>query len=729
MNPLDQLCALYGVHQEYYTIWGEHHPTSERTKRAVLAAMGVPAEDDAAVEASLSAHQDRQWRRLLPPVLVVRELSGPCRIPLNLPVALDQAACHWRLRTEFGQELGEEFVPASLEAGGRHQLDGQERVRRLLVFEPPAETGYRRLTVDGGAGMQAEMTLIVAPHAGYTPPAIQGAGRKWGIAAQLYGVRSAHNWGMGDFSDLRALVEFCADAGAATVLLNPLHALFPAAPERASPYSPSSRMWFNTLYLDVEAIADFAECAAAREMAASQVFRHRLGALRESGQVDYAGVAAAKRELLERLYRHFRQGHLEAGGARGQAFRAFQGAHGASLRKLAEFEALQEHFQAAEGAAWGWPAWPEAYRDHRADEVAAFAEANLERVEFYEYLQWQACLQPEAAGQASWERGLGIGIMLDLAIGVAEGGAAPWTPPELYALTASAGAPPDEINLMGQDWGLPPWIPHRLREAAYEPFIELLRANMRFAGALRIDHVMGLYRLFWVVRGFTAVDGCYVSYPFEDLLGILALESQRNRCLVVGEDLGTVPDEVRHALHPAGVLSTRVLYFERREDGRMKPPQDYPLQAAAAVTTHDLPTLAGFWQGLDISLRDRLGLFPSDEVRDRQIAARAADRPHLLQALEQEGLLPAGGSTLPESFPAMTAELARAVYAYLARSPAKLLLLQMEDALGVAEQPNLPGTTEAVYPDWRLKLPAELEDWRHHPWLQGFGQALRRDRP
>ncbi|MEW6133470.1 MAG: 4-alpha-glucanotransferase [Pseudomonadota bacterium] len=729
MNPLDKLCAHYGVYQEYYTIWGEHHPTSERTKRAILGAMGIAAEDDAAVERSLREYEDRHWRRLLPPVMVVRESSGPCRILLGLPAAFEQSACHWRLRTEFGQELEGEFVPAGLEEAGRRHQDGQEQVRRILVLDLPLETGYHRLRVDCGNGLNGEMPLIVAPHACYTPPAIQGNRRSWGFAAQLYGLRSTHNWGMGDFSDLRALVEFCADASAGTLLLNPLHALFPDAPEHASPYSPSSRVWFNTLYLDVEAVDDFAECAAAQEMAASHVFQQRLGALRASAEVDYAGVAAAKREMLELLYRHFRKRHLEPGSERGRAFRAFQSEHGESLRRLAEFEALQEYFHGGDEAAWGWPSWPETYRNPQAAEVAAFAEANLERVEYYEYLQWQTFLQLEAAGRISTERGLGIGIMLDLAIGVAEGGAATWTRPELHALSASAGAPPDEINLLGQDWGLPPWIPHKLTEAAYEPFIELLRTNMRFAGALRIDHVMGLYRLFWVVRGFTAVEGCYVSYPFEDLLGILALESQRNRCLVVGEDLGTVPDEVRHALHPAGVLSTRVLYFERRDDGRMKPPHDYPAQAAATVTTHDLPTLAGFWRGLDIELRERLQLFPSEEVRDRQIAARNADRIHLLQALEVEGLLPAGGGAQPESFPDMTPELAQAVYAYLARSPSKLLLVQMEDGLGVAEQPNLPGTTEAVYPCWRLKLPAALEDWRENNWLQGIIAALRRQRP
>lgn len=728
MSPLDRLCSIYGIHQEYYTIWGQHHPTGERAKRAILAAMGVPAEDDAAIASSLREHERAAWARLLPPVFVGREHAGPYRIALVIPGALDHAAWSWQLRTENGRELGGEFVPAALEEGGRQQLDGQEFVRRTLALDPAVETGYHRLFIACGNEIRGEMSLIVAPQTCYTPPAIEDDGRVWGFAVQLYGVRASRNWGMGDFSDLGAMVDFSTAAGAGTVLLNPLHALFPEAPAHASPYSPSSRVWFNSLYLDVEAIADFAECEAARERVAAPEFQEKLRTLRDSAQVDYAGVSLAKREILDLLYRHFRLHHLAQGSPRACDFRAFQAEHGESLRKLAEFEALQEHFHARHDSSWGWPNWPKAYQNQHGPEVAVFSENHLAQVEFHEYLQWQAHLQLVTAGRRSAERGLGIGIMLDLAIGVAEGGAATWTRPELYACAASTGAPPDEINLMGQDWGLPPWIPHKLTEAAYEPFIELLRTNMGFAGALRMDHVMGLRRLFWVVRGLPAAEGAYVSYPFEDLLGILALESQRNRCLVVGEDLGTVPDEVRHALHPMGVLSTRILYFERRDDGRMKPPGEYPAQAAAAVTTHDLPTLAGFWQGLDIELRDSLQLFPSKEVRNRQIAARNADRPHLLEALAGEGLLPPGGGTQPESFPGMTAELARAVYAYLARSPSRLLLVQMEDGFGVAEQPNLPGATEAIYPCWRLKLPLELEAWNDSGYLQGIIEALRQER-
>jgi (1->4)-alpha-D-glucan 1-alpha-D-glucosylmutase len=371
----------------------------------------------------------------------------------------------------------------------------------------------------------------------------------------------------------------------------------------------------------------------------------------------------------------------------------------------------------------------EAYRDLQAAEVKAFGEAHIERVEFFEYLQWQTAGQLATAGTRSWELGLGVGLMFDLAIGVAEGGASTWRRRELFALGASTGAPPDEINRMGQDWGLPPWIPHQLTATAYAPFIELLRANMRDAGALRLDHVMGLCRLFWVARGLPAAEGAYVAYPFDDLLGILALESQRNRCLVVGEDLGTVPDEVRDALQPMGVLSTRLLYFEREDDGRLKPPQAYPANAAAAVTNHDLPTLAGFWQGLDIDLRTQLHLFPDDAVRNHQIVMRSEDRAQLLVALEGEGVLPPGSGLQPVAFPEMTPELAAAVYTYLARAPSKLLLVQLEDGFGVREQPNLPGTTEPTYPSWRLKMPLNLEVWRGSTTLQGILQALRRERP
>jgi (1->4)-alpha-D-glucan 1-alpha-D-glucosylmutase len=728
---LDRLCERCGVLPAYRDIWDREHVTSDAAKRALLAAMGVAVESEEAIARALHRFELREWARPLPPVRVVREVALPHRIAMNFSSSELQSTYRWRLQQESGAEAQGTFSPAALEAAGRCNLEGKEIERRMLVLEAEVETGYHHLAIEraDGKGPGAGMSLIVAPATCYQPPAIHGEGRVWGFAAQLYGIRSERNWGLGDFGDLRHLIEFCAESGASTALLNPLHALFPDAPEHASPYSPSSRAHFNTLYLEVEAIADFAECEEARAMVHAPSFQAQLRALRAAEQVDYRGVADAKSKVLQPLYAHFRSHHLTASSERARAFRAFQRERGESLRRQALFETLQEHFRAQDGSVWGWPAWPQAYRDPQAPEVAAFCDAHLERVEYFEYLQWQACRQLGAAGTRSWELGLGIGIMLDLAIGVAEGGAATWMRRDLYALKANAGAPPDEFNRLGQDWGLPPWIPHQLVDLAYEPFIELLRANMRDSGALRLDHVMGLYRLFWVARGLPIAEGAYVRYPFEDLLGILALESQRNRCLVVGEDLGTVPDEVRDALLPMQVLSTRLLYLERQDDGRLSPPQAYPVNAAAAVTTHDLPTLAGFWQGLDIDLRAQLHLFPDDEVRNQQVVARSQDRAQLLVALEGEGVLPPGSGLQPVSFPEMTAELAEAVYTYLARAPSRLLLMQMEDGFGVREQPNLPGTVDPIYPCWRLKMPLNLEDWHSHPYLQNMLRALHRERP
>jgi (1->4)-alpha-D-glucan 1-alpha-D-glucosylmutase len=719
------------VLDQYLDIWGRAHGTSEATERALLGAMGLPAGTDPEVAAALLQLDRQEAERPLRPVQVVREPARPHRVEVTLPAGDDGKAFRWRLRRESGAEDLGEFTPAALEEVGRSRLDGQERVRRVLAIDLAVEAGYHRFAIEplDGRGRAGEMSFIVAPETCYLPPALRGEGRVWGFAAQLYSIRSERNWGIGDFGDLRRVLEFCARNGAGAVLLNPLHALFPDAPDHACPYSPSSRAFFNLLYLDVQAVPEFAECPEAKAAVDAPAFQTRLRALRAAPQVDYRGVAEAKREVLELLYRHFRTRHLAQGTDRGHAFLDYRSGRGPGLRWQALFDALQEHFRRQDEQVWGWPAWPEPYRDPHSPEVAAFAEAHAERVECFEYLQWQAADQLAAAGRDSWEQGLGIGLILDLAIGVAPGGSATWTGNGLYARDAAVGAPPDEVNRMGQNWGLPPWIPHRLTEAAYEPFIELLRANMASAGALRVDHVMGLCRLFWVPQGLPIAEGSYVAYPFGDLLGILALESQRNRCLVIGEDLGTVPDEVRRALQATGVLSTRLLYFERREDGRLMPPEAYPVQAVAAVTTHDLPTLAGFWQGLDIGLRTDLHLYPDEAVRDQQILGRAEDRAQLLLALGSEGLVPAGGGLHQVDLPAMTPEFAAAVYTYLARAPSKVLLVQLEDGFGGLEQPNLPGTVAPAYPSWRLKLPLDLEEWPAGDHLQSILSALRRERP
>jgi (1->4)-alpha-D-glucan 1-alpha-D-glucosylmutase len=705
---LAELARLHGIEPDWFDIWGKRHLVPEQTLGALLAEFGLATSDPQALKAARATTAAAGWRELLPPVIVVQESAAPWKVRLALQAALDAAPLGWRLLEESGASHEGAFVPGELPCLERGEFEGGARVARELALPATAGCGYHRLAILNAGAIAAETLLVVAPATCYRPLAIQDEGRVWGVTAQLYGVRSERNWGIGDFTDLRGLLEQWAHRGAAIVGVSPLHALFPHNPAHASPYSPSSRLFLNPLYLDIEAMDDFRESDSAAAEVRSAAFQTQLKILREAPLVDYAGVAAAKMPMLERLYAHFRERHLAAASARARAFGAFQGAAGEQLRRHALFEALQERFYRDDPNVWGWPVWPEAYRDPAAPAVVRFAEEHRERVEFFEYLQWQADLQLSQVGSRSYELGLGIGLYQDLAVSIDRGGAESWANQDLYATDASVGAPPDDFNPAGQNWGLLPVRPERLRAVAYAPFIATLRQNMRHAGALRIDHAMGLMRLFWIPAGRPAGDGAYVHYPLADLLGILALESHRNRCLVIGEDLGTVPEEVRHALGRLGVLSYRLLLFERTAGGDFKPPADYPSDALVAASTHDLPTLAGYWEGLDLLLREELGLYPGEQQREGQVVGRAQDRARLLLALEREGLLPEGATVNPVSVPAMSAEFARNIHVFLARSPCRVLVVQPEDVFGVREQANMPATLDE-HPNWRRKLPLMLE--------------------
>jgi (1->4)-alpha-D-glucan 1-alpha-D-glucosylmutase len=715
---LDRLCQLCGIELDYYDIWGRRHYISTDTKLALLASVGISARDDAALHTALTERETRPWRRVLPAAQVVSESHSPITVTLTLPVERARETLSWMLRPEHGEGVGGTLRAADLEQREQRELDGVSLARYLLPLPVNPGLGYHRFELEsaGIASGRAELSLIVAPDHCYRPAVLEAGGRVWGPSVQLYALRSRRNWGIGDFTDLRTLTELGAELHADLIGVNPLHALFPHNPPHASPYSPSSRLFTNVFYIDVEAIPEFSECEPARQLAGAPEFQHRLSALRDSELVDYSSVAVAKLPVLERLYQHFCQHHLPADTPPARAFRAFQADGGAALQRHALFEALQEHFHRADAGVWGWPRWPHAYRDPDAPEVAAFAAANRERVQFFQYLQWHAEQQLAAAEDRALALGLDVGLYGDLAVSVDRAGAETWANQKLYAMTAGLGAPPDDFNLKGQNWGLPPLIPDALVEQAYRPFIALLRANMRHAGALRIDHVMGLMRLFWIPNGMSAADGAYVHYPFPDLLGLLALESQRNRCLVIGEDLGTVPDAVRAALAPLGVLSYHLLYFEKTSAGEFKPPADYPRQTLVAVSTHDLPTLAGFWEGRDLQQRIKLDLFPSDALREQQILGRSEDRARLLFALEREKLLPEGVTADPASVPAMSDRLARAIHRYVARSPAQVMTVQLEDVLGQLEQANLPGTTDER-PNWRCKLTLGLEELANDPRL------------
>ena len=709
MDTLDQLAALTGIEPGYHDIWGRYRETSRDTKACFLEAMGYPASTPDDCAESLARFETRTWRRLVDPVVLVPAEAQPGTVAVTVPADLADRALSWTLLEEGGREHGSRIACRLLPVTEMRHIDAGERERRAMSLPEGLPDGYHRLTVAiEGTDLTADAAVVVAPRRCWTLEDVAPGERLWGLSCQLYALRSGIDWGIGNFSALGDLSEKAADVGADIVGLNPLHALFPADPGRYSPYSPSSREFLNILYIDVEAVPDIAESEAARQRIATVEFEQRLKQVREAPLVSYDDVAALMFPALRQAFESFRRRHLLPQSDRARAFRAFQDHGGEDLRKFAVFHALQAHFSAGDKALWAWDRWPEAYRKADSDAVAAFMAEHREQVEFHEYLQWIADEQLHAAAAAGRTAGLRIGLYRDLAVGVSWESASVWSNPGAFVSGVSVGAPPDLLNHLGQSWGLMPLNPLMLREQAYGPIIAALRSNMRHAGAIRIDHVMGLMHLYWVPDGQHAQDGAYVASPFDDLMRIVALESHRAKCVVIGEDLGTVPEGFRPAMTAAGVLSYRVLQFERVGDRLFKRSQDYPAAALVTAGTHDTPTLAGFWYGADLTWRQRLGLYPSLEMTEQDAADRIGDRRRLIDALidaglwREEGAQP-GGSGPPD----LDEKLVLAVHRFLSSAPSRIMMVQIEDMVGQVEQQNLPGTIDE-HPNWRRRSPQDV---------------------
>jgi len=678
------VAALLGIETRHTDALGVVHEPDDETLAALVAAFGLPPEPEKA--AAALAETRRAAPLGLDPLYVVAAEAPVLNLPIN------GAAAEWHLDFEHGGH-----------AEGRRE-PGADR----LPLPANLPIGYHRLrlAVDGAT---STVDIAATPAACFLPPALEAGARGWGLTTQIYSLRDEHDWGMGDFTDLARVTRAAGESGAVTVGVNPLHALFASEPRHASPYSPSSRTHLDYLYIDPAAVPGYAGDAKLRALIPEAALR----AARASELVDHGAVAALKRPVLEALFRRFRDVELANGGTTelAGAFRRFQREGGRSLAAFATFEALHEHLN-SNGRGFDWHGWPRELRDPQSTAVAEFTAAHPERVEFFEFLQWQADSQLAAAASAGQAVGLSLGLYRDLAVGVNPEGADAWADQGIVVSDMGIGAPPDALARAGQNWGLAPVNPLALRQRGFRPFIAALRANMRHAGVLRIDHVMSLQRLYWVPAGRSAVAGAYVNYPFADLLRLVALESQRQRCAVIGEDLGTVPPGFRETMRAANVLSYRVVMFERRLDGNFIPPAEYPPLAAASAATHDLATLKGFWLGRDIAWRQRLTLYPDAAAEAADISDRHTARWQLLEALEREGLMPRHrfGEFLPAGRePVYTSELGDAILGFLARSRARLMLVQIEDIAGEVEQANLPGTSDA-HPNWRRRLTDTLGD-------------------
>jgi 4-alpha-glucanotransferase len=673
--------------------------------------MGFPASTDDEIAESLNTLLDEPWQRRLPSVLVVRADET-----LQIPIIVSENDSGQTLTLKIQEESGEKhtvFVDlASAGVVAERETAFGRRMRVDVTIPGPLPLGYHRAYCE--TAPDESMSLIVAPRQAYLPSHLENGGKLWGISTQLYALKRDKGWGIGDFQDLDELMEAANSLGASVVGLNPLHMLFVRDPERASPYQPSSRMFLNPLYVDIARVPEFKEATA----------RKKLGAMAASfadspkeDSIAYAKVTESKWSALETLYDVFQSKHLAKNDKRAKAFKAFREREGHPLHRFALFEALSEKFQPLP-----WQEWPEVYQNPESPDVAKFDQQNESRVTFYCYLQWIADEQLREATERTGDKSLAIGLYRDLAIESAYDGSDAWGGQSVFALNASTGCPPDPFNMLGQDWEIPPFNPHALRRSGYELFIAVIRANMRHAGALRIDHVMGLMHLFWVPKGDTPANGAYVKYPFEDLLAIVALESHRNQCLVIGEDLGTVPPGFRERMADANMLSYRVLYFEKDGD-RFKSPGEYPKLALACVTTHDLATLEGFWQDLDIDLKHDLSLYPSADAELGERQGRQNDRHLLLRALENEGLLPDNRDPNQADATGMDEALNVAIHRYVAQSPASIVLIQIDDLMRESEQINLPGTVDER-PNWRRRLSHSTTDLVKMPLVRALRDAL-----
>ena len=459
------------------------------------------------------------------------------------------------------------------------------------------------------------------------------------------------------------------------------------------------------LYISVPDVPEYNEAPGVREQVAHASFTERLQHARDSAHVDYRAVADLKLEILELLYRDFRDRHLATGSARAKAYRAFIVEGGELLRAHALFDALDRYFRKTRGAASGWMSWPEEFRDVHGRNARHFADMHPVEVDFQAYLQWLAHEQLREAQALAREAGMPIGLYGDYAVGANPSGSETWSDPASYSLGAEIGAPPDPLALKGQGWGIPPQAPIGLLAHGLEGFIRLVRNNMRYYGALRLDHVMALFRQWWVPAGHSPSQGAYVHYPLHELLAALSVESIRSGCLVVGEDLGVVPDEMLHAMPAHGLYHYKVLIFEKL-DGRFRRPDEFVVRALATASTHDLPTLRSYWEARDIELRRRLQLYPSTDIENDVLRERDHDRQALLIALAEQGLKPERPHGPGDPF---TPELAHAMHLYLARSRTALVSVQIEDLLGMTEPVNVPGTAHE-YPNWQRKITAEIED-------------------
>ncbi len=717
---LRALAELVGVECDYVDGRGHSHQATDASLRMILGALGIDVQSESDIQREWDDIQEERWTRVVEPVLLhYPEARTPLCFPIALPLgdgSLETVKIEFRLKAEQGKIRSSPMKGSACTHLEDTMIRGTRYVRMQVSLPGRLRLGYYDLMLTlklGSRVLEAKSFVIAAPQRCYLPP---GSKREWGIGVQLYGIRSRENWGIGDFRDLERIMKTAGKKWkASTIGLQPLHSLTPGL---RSPYSPSSRLCWSPLYLNVEQVAEFRLSSKLQRMFRTKKFQATLHTLRSSQFVEYEAVHQLKMSVLEDLFRVFKRQHLQPRTTRGRAFNRFVEQAPDFLTGFCTFQALHEHFGDAV-----WREWPSDYHEPRSPTVERFQKKHAARIHYFYYVQWLCELQLSRLDQVAKKASLPLGLYHDLPVGIHPDGADAWGFQDQLAKDATIGAPPDSFNLQGQNWGLLAPNPRALRQHGYDFFRQTVSQNMKHGGVLRIDHALGLFRMFWVPFGHSGQDGLYVKTYVDEMLAVLALESVRHKVMVVGEDLGTVTPAIQRKLEGAGLLSYRLLFFEREHGGAFHPPSQFPSQALVSATTHDLPTLKGYWEERDIEIKAQAGFYPQPEDRDRETQAREEDRRQLWKALRRAGF--SVSESMPES---LSPEMMKMFYQFLAQTSSRLLMVQLEDVLGELDTPNLPGAADSVYPSWRVRLSRELTLWLNDPAHAGFAQTVSRER-
>lgn len=699
VNPeIAQVANAYGIATEYWDQAGQHHQVNAETITAVLAVFGVDASTPELAAAALNDHRLAHWRRMLPPVFITRQHAEAItwvHVPHGEPVRV------W-IELEDG---GHRHDVVQIENWTPPQwVDGMQVGEASFRLPSDLPLGWHTLHAESSTTRDSS-PMAVAPHRLELPASLQQRAA-WGLAVQLYSLRSSRSWGLGDFGDLGDLAAWSGnELGCDFIQINPVHAGEPEAPMTQSPYLPVTRRFVNPVYIRVEDVPEYAYLPVESIAAIRQ-----LGAVVQQSNTTYDEIDrdaswAAKKQALEMVWRFPRSPGREAD------YRGFVDEQGVGLRDFATWCVISELY------GQDFNQWPTPLQDPANEAVAKVREEHEDRVDFYRWLQWTADEQLGAAQRSAREGGMRVGILHDLAVGVHTKGADAWGLQGVLARGVSVGAPPDMFNQQGQDWTQPPWRPDKLAEAAFLPFRDMVRTVLRHAGALRIDHILGLFRLWWIPEGLPPSAGTFVKYDHEALINILVLEAHRANAVIIGEDLGTVEDWVQHILSDHGILGTTVLWFERHGD-HIVPAEEWRWASMSSVTIHDLPPTAGYLKGEHVRIRSELGLMVDSE--DEAWAEQAAEQEAWREHLTERGLLRPDGDD---------EELIVALHRLVGQSPSRLISIALPDAVGDTRPQNQPGT-DREYPNWVIPLadgdgtPVSLEDLVQSPLLRRLVAAV-----